>query len=63
MLRVPSLLILGEFDPVICEKHVQEYDKVKLGEKVMFQGVGHTPHTEDPVQFSEVVTNFVIRKI
>lgn len=58
-LTVPSLLILGEYDPVTCEKHIQEYEKVRLGETIVFQGVGHTPHTEASDQYAEVVTKFV----
>ncbi|MED0735884.1 alpha/beta hydrolase [Aneurinibacillus thermoaerophilus] len=58
-LSVPSLLILGEFDPVTCEKHVQEYDQVTLGKKIVFNETGHTPHIEAPERYEEVVTTFI----
>lgn len=55
----PSLLIVGEFDPVTCERHIQEYDKVPSRKKIVFKETGHTPHMEVPENYGEVVAKFI----
>ncbi|MDQ0175522.1 alpha/beta fold hydrolase [Bacillus chungangensis] len=58
-LHVPSLLLVGEYDPVTCDKHINEYNQVKKGKIVEFKGCGHMLHSEEPDRYREVVTDFI----
>lgn len=62
-IQVPSLLIVGEYDPVTCEKQIDFFDKnVRQGEIQIIEQCGHTPHNESPEWFSKMVTEFLLRK-
>ncbi|MEK4824330.1 alpha/beta hydrolase [Niallia sp. FSL W8-0951] len=60
-IQVPSLLIVGEYDPVTCEKQIDFFDKnVRQGEIQIIEQCGHTPHNESPEWFSKMVTEFLL---
>ena len=58
-LTVPSLLILGENDPVTCERHVRAYHAAPQGKIKIFEGCGHTPHKERPELYKNVVIDYI----
>lgn len=61
-LSVPSLLILGEHDPVTCERHIRAYKEAAQGEIIMMKGCGHTPHKEQPALYRDTVSKFILAK-
>jgi len=62
-LTVPSLLIIGDHDPVTCEQHIRAYDEASQGQIVILQNCGHTPHKEQAELFREAVSNFISRDL
>lgn len=58
-LHMPSLLLVGEYDPVTCNKHIQEYNRVLQGKIVVFKGCSHMLHSEEPNRYREVITDFI----
>ncbi|GIO84883.1 proline iminopeptidase [Paenibacillus faecis] len=58
-LTVPSLLILGENDPVTCERHVRAYRAAPRGKIKIFEDCGHTPHKERPELYKNVVIDYI----
>ncbi|MFF2014714.1 alpha/beta fold hydrolase [Paenibacillus sp. NPDC058177] len=59
-LSVPSMLILGEADPVTCDSHIQAYDQISNGNKIMVENCGHTPHAERPDLYGLIVSTFLL---
>lgn len=59
-LTVPSLLIIGDHDPVTCEHHIRAYRETAQGEMAIFNNCGHTPHKEQIELFRETVSHFII---
>jgi len=58
-LTVPSLLILGEYDPVTCERHVRAYHAAPQGKIKVFEGCGHSPHKERPELYKNEVIDYI----
>ncbi|WGG43574.1 alpha/beta hydrolase [Rossellomorea sp. DA94] len=59
-IKLPMLLLTGEYDPVTCDEHIQTFqlDAVN-GKRVHFKHSGHTPHYEEANRFTEVVKRFI----
>ncbi|UTE75748.1 alpha/beta fold hydrolase [Rossellomorea sp. KS-H15a] len=59
-IKLPMLLLTGEYDPVTCDEHIQTFqlDAVN-GKRVHFKHSGHTPHYEEANHFTEVVKRFI----
>lgn len=59
-IKVPTLLVHGEFDtavPLACAKEAQ---RLIAGSKLeIIPGAGHWPQREKPAEFEKVVTNFL----
>ena len=58
-IAVPSLVLAGEFDeatPISWEPFVRHIPSV---EHHVFRGASHTPHLETPVEFFQVVSDFL----
>lgn len=53
------LLMLGEHDPVTCDKQVDAFNGSANGRTYMFSHCGHSPHYERPDEFREVVAAFL----
>jgi len=59
-LTVPSLLIIGDHDPVTCEHHIRTYSESVQGKIIVLKNCGHTPHKEQAELFRETVSSFII---
>lgn len=60
-LSVPTLLIKGRYDPVICEEQTQAFiEEIRNGVLKIYQECGHLPHFEEPDRFAMDVTAFVL---
>lgn len=56
----PSLIIWGEFDPVIPSDYAEEFEKAISDSKVIkIKNCGHTPYVEKPDEFAEHVLLFL----
>jgi pimeloyl-ACP methyl ester carboxylesterase len=56
----PALLIWGSRDRAVDPSSAQPLQRVfKKSELVVFEGVGHLPYEEVPVEFNRVVVNFL----
>lgn len=63
-LSVPTLLIKGRHDPIICEVQTQSFVRdVKNGYLKLYEDCGHLPHFEEPDRFAEDVIQFVLNRI
>jgi proline iminopeptidase len=61
-LTVPTLLIKGRHDPVICEEQTQAFARdVQNGQLIIYEESGHLPHFEEPDRFAADVIQFVLR--
>lgn len=57
----PALLITGEFDPVTSATEIARFQAdVVDGEYRYFKGAGHFVHAEQPTEYAELVTRFVL---
>jgi len=59
-LTVPSLLIIGDHDPVTCAQHIRAYNEAAQGPVVIVKECGHTPHKEQAELFRDAVSHFII---
>lgn len=60
-LSMPTLLIKGRHDPVICEEQTQVFvTDVRNGVLKMYEVCGHLPHFEEPDRFAKDVIQFVL---
>jgi len=58
--HVPTLIVWGANDPIIPVSHASAAQEVMPGSRlVIFDGVGHYPHCEDPDRFVEVLVEFI----
>ncbi|MBL0171062.1 MAG: alpha/beta hydrolase [Gemmatimonadaceae bacterium] len=59
-LRMPTLLVWGDRDTII-DREATEFlaRSIPSSSLLVFEGVGHTPHWEDPERFSRGVVAFV----
>jgi pimeloyl-ACP methyl ester carboxylesterase len=59
-IRAPTLLIWGDGDSIIDGQQEQGLRSAIAGSRlVVYSGVGHTPHWEDPARFAEDLVEFV----
>lgn len=62
-LSIPTLLIKGRHDPVICEEQTQFFvNNVSKGTLYIYEQSGHLPHYEEPDRFSRDVTQFILQQ-
>ncbi len=58
--RVPTLIVWGADDPLIPVSHAVAAHQAMPGSRlVIFDGVGHYPHCEEPERFAQAVNEFV----
>lgn len=63
-IKVPTLIIQGEFDSVIpMEAAVTLNEKIKGSKLVVIPGVGHLSNLEDPVAFNRALIDFFERTV
>ncbi|WP_246944672.1 alpha/beta fold hydrolase [Bacillus pinisoli] len=56
----PMLLMTAEHDAATCETHIQSFsENAKIGEIYHFVNCGHTPHYEQPDEFTKVIKEFI----
>lgn len=59
-MKCPSLLIKGKFDPVCFEEQLDFYMKNSInGNIIIFDNSDHRPHDEEPIKFTETITQFL----
>lgn len=58
-LRVPTLLIVGEFDEPCLKVHRFMGEVIAGSEQVVVKGVGHMTNLEDPATFNAAVSEFL----
>lgn len=59
-LRVPTLILWGELDRLIPRTHAELFHRDIAGSRlVVFPGLGHTPHEEDPAVTARAVEEFL----
>jgi pimeloyl-ACP methyl ester carboxylesterase len=57
---VPSLIVWGERDRIIPHEHGREAARAMPGTRFdLFEGAGHFPHLDRPIQFSRLLARFV----
>ncbi|HUI26942.1 MAG TPA: alpha/beta fold hydrolase [Candidatus Kryptonia bacterium] len=58
--QVPTLIVWGADDPIIPVSHATAAQRFMPGSRlVIFDGVGHYPHCEEPGRFVEVLIDFI----
>jgi len=58
--EVPTLIVWGDKDPFIPVSHAIAAHEAMPGSRlVIFDGVGHFPHCEEPERFAETLVDFV----
>lgn len=63
-IKVPTLLIWGENDPVIPVQYSQEFvSRIPVCKFYEMRGCGHTPYVQKPEEFYEVVMGFLNNEI
>ncbi|KLV14756.1 alpha/beta hydrolase [Niallia circulans] len=61
-IRLPCLLILGQYDVVTCPIQIETYiNDIQQGEIYFIENCGHTPHYEAADIFRDVVTDFLTK--
>jgi pimeloyl-ACP methyl ester carboxylesterase len=59
-ITAPALLIWGKRDTMIPVKYANEFaSSIKNCRLEIMENCGHTPHIEEPVQFSQIAINFL----
>jgi pimeloyl-ACP methyl ester carboxylesterase len=59
-LHVPTLILWGELDRLIPPAHAAHFERdIPGSRRVMFPGLGHVPHEEDPAATVSVVREFL----
>jgi non-heme chloroperoxidase len=59
-IRTPTMLIWGDGDSIIDQQQEQALRSAVAGSRlVVYSGVGHTPHWEDPARFAGDLVTFV----
>ncbi|WP_214484740.1 alpha/beta hydrolase [Bacillus sp. SM2101] len=63
-IETPMLLLLGQHDPVTCEKQIEAFNKNGKNRMVyVFENSGHTPHYEKANVFTDVVVDYINTKV
>jgi len=60
-IEVPVLLVSGEHDEVRPHLVAAMHERLRHGERVLFEDSSHMPHIEEPARFLEVVEGFLER--
>jgi L-proline amide hydrolase len=60
-IEVPVLLISGEHDEVRPQLTAAMHERLRHGERVVFENSSHMPHVEEPERFLAVVEDFLSR--
>jgi proline iminopeptidase len=61
-LSQPALLIKGEYDPATSPEEIRHFQTdVPDGTYRLFKGAGHFVHAEQPTEYSDAVTDFMLR--
>jgi L-proline amide hydrolase len=60
-IEVPVLLVSGEHDEVRPHLVAAMHERLRHGERVLFQDSSHMPHIEEPERFLAVVEEFLAR--
>ena len=61
-IRVPTLLVWGERDPIVLPRVAAEYQRAIRGaELVVLAGAGHVPMSDQPDDFAAAVVEFLPR--
>lgn len=61
-IRVPTLLVWGERDPIVQPRLAAEYQRAITGaELVILVGAGHVPMSDQPDDFAAAVVDFLPR--
>jgi len=59
-IKIPSLIIWGEDDPVIPVKYADDFvSSIQDCRFYMMDNCGHTPYVDDPKRFSKLVLDFL----
>jgi pimeloyl-ACP methyl ester carboxylesterase len=59
-LRIPTLIVWGDRDAIIDREATETLARsIRSSSLLTFEGVGHTPHWEDPERFARDVVAFV----
>jgi pimeloyl-ACP methyl ester carboxylesterase len=59
---LPTLIVWGDADRIIPVSHgYATHEAIAGSELVVFEGCGHFPHVEQPMQFVEALTDFLDR--
>ena len=59
MLKVPTLIINGRYDPIINDKnHYKIEERYQNVEKVLFEESGHAPYVEEEDKFLVLYLSF-----
>jgi pimeloyl-ACP methyl ester carboxylesterase len=57
---MPTLIVWGENDQMIPVEHAYSaHDLIPHSRLEIFEGIGHFPHVEEPVRFTEVLRDFI----
>ena len=58
--EVPFLIIWGKRDTIIPVAHAHAvHERVPSSRLEIFENAGHFPHVDDPLRFTEVLTEFI----
>jgi len=58
--RIPTLIVWGELDRIIPVAHAYEALRAAPHARLeVMPGLGHFPHSEDPVRFVEILESFL----
>ena len=60
-IEVTVLLVSGEHDEVRPQLVAAMHERLRHGERVLFEDSSHMPHIEEPERFLEVVEEFLER--
>ena len=58
-IEIPVLLVSGEHDEVRPQLTATMHERLRHGERVVFEDSSHMPHVEEPERFLEVVGTFL----
>jgi pimeloyl-ACP methyl ester carboxylesterase len=62
-IRVPTLLLWGDGDTFVGRSDQDRLLAIPGARLVVFEGIGHDPHWEDPLRAAELVALFMARHI
>ncbi|WP_417897759.1 alpha/beta hydrolase [Bacillus haimaensis] len=64
LVRQPSLLLHGKFDPVLCEQQKEYFmENAPASKTVVFEHSAHFPRLEEPQKYQDEVASFVLETV